>query len=132
MHLCGLRRSLGDLPKLSGVESQPQHWVLRGPWLVRGGGHTERCKEMEKGRAKTLLPVTIFFMVPQSRFSLFFLLWEMPHSQMKNLGKECGFPVQSPVTKSVNKVRTRGYSCEDFCFLLFPSQTHYCSVRHKI
>ncbi|NXD44416.1 SETBP protein, partial [Copsychus sechellarum] len=30
-------------------------------------------------------------------------------SQMKNLGRECGFPVQSPVTKSVNKVRTRGY-----------------------
>ncbi|XP_074427274.1 SET-binding protein isoform X4 [Larus michahellis] len=28
-------------------------------------------------------------------------------SQMKNLGRECGFPVQSPVTKSVNKVYDR-------------------------
>ncbi|NWV60791.1 SETBP protein, partial [Malurus elegans] len=27
--------------------------------------------------------------------------------QMKNLGRECGFPVQSPVTKSVNKVYDR-------------------------
>ncbi|KAM6105626.1 LOW QUALITY PROTEIN: SET-binding protein [Pterocles gutturalis] len=28
-------------------------------------------------------------------------------SQMKNLGRECGFPVQSPVTKPVNKVYDR-------------------------
>lgn len=33
---------------------------------------------------------------------------------MKNLGRECGFPVQSLVTKSMNKVRPRNYICEGF------------------
>lgn len=69
---------------------------------------------------------------PQSRFSLFSLLWETPQNQMKNLGRECGFVVQSPVTKSVNKVRTRHYGCEEFCFFLFPFQTHYCCVGQEI
>lgn len=44
------------------------------------------------------------------------MLWETPQNQMKNLGRECGFPVQSPVTKSVNKVRPRNYVCEGVFF----------------
>lgn len=87
-----------------------------------------------KGQSKTLDACDRFLHShPYNQGFLFFsLLWETPQSQMKNLGRECGFPVQSPVTKSVNKVRTRGYGCDDFCFLLFPFQTQLCNVGHKI
>uniref|UniRef100_A0A8C9FJB7 SET binding protein 1 n=1 Tax=Pavo cristatus TaxID=9049 RepID=A0A8C9FJB7_PAVCR len=50
--------------------------------LSRAGKNSKAAKEEDRGHSKK-------------------------KNQMKNLGRECGFPMQSPVTKSVNKVYDR-------------------------
>lgn len=86
-----------------------------------------------KGQSKTL-DVCDRFLHSQpynQGFLSFSLLWETPQSQMKNLGRECGFPVQSPVTKSVSKVRTRGHGCDDFFYSFSLSQQNFAMLDTK-
>lgn len=134
LHICvGQGEAWGALQNTLGPRVDPTMEWSEGPsWqevvvilkLVR----------KSKRQSKTMDACDCFLHThPYNQGFLFFsLLWETPQSQMKNLGRECGFPVQSPMTKSVNKVRTRCYGCGDFCFLLFPFQTQFCNVGHKI
>lgn len=85
--LAGFRRNLRAFPKRSGAKSEPRHQVLRGPQLAGGGGHTKRCNEMEEGRVKLWMLVTIFCtVVPTIKvFSFLFALGNATESD-----EECG------------------------------------------
>lgn len=132
--LCGVRGSLGALQNTAGPRGDPTLGAHRAPGGEWVAVVILRRVRKSKGQSKTLDVCDHFLHShPYNQaFLSFSLLWETPQSQMKNLGRECGFPVQSPVTKSVNKVRTRGCGCDDFCFILFSFQTQFCNVGHKI
>ena len=104
-HLCGLRRSLGDLPKLSRAKGEPQHRVLKGPRLAGGGGHAESCKEMEKGRAKLWMLMTIFCtVIPTIKvFSFLFALGNATESD-----EEFGKRVWVPCAESSDEICEQG------------------------
>lgn len=120
-YLCGLKRSLGDLPKWSGAKGEPQHWVLRGRWLAGCGTYAESCKEMEKGRAKLWMLMTIFCtVIPTIKvFSFLFALGNATESD-EEYGKRVWVPCAESSDEICEQGKNKGLRLWRFLFLPFP------------
>lgn len=121
MHLCVLRLSLGDLPKLSRAEGEPQHWVIRGPQLAGGGGHVERWNEMEKGRVRVWMLVTIFCMViPTIKVLSFLFALGYATESDEEFGKRVWVPCAESSDEICEQGKNKRLSLWRFLFLPFP------------
>lgn len=89
----------------SKTEGEPQHRVVRGPWLEGVGGHTEWCNEMEKGTEKLCMLVTIFCtVIPTIKvFSFLFALGNATGSD-----EEFGKRVWVPCAESSDEICEQG------------------------
>uniref|UniRef100_A0A8V0Y866 SET binding protein 1 n=1 Tax=Gallus gallus TaxID=9031 RepID=A0A8V0Y866_CHICK len=78
--------------------------------LSRAGKNSKAAKEEDRGHSKKkgkVIGDAKLLMSCGCRKGKNAQMKDSDQNQMKNLGRECGFPVQSPVTKSVNKVYDR-------------------------
>jgi len=96
---------LGDLPKLSGANSKPQDWIPGEHRLANDGGHAEQCNEMEKGRAKLWMLVTIFYMVIPT-IKVFSFLFALGNATEPD--EEFGKRVWVPCAESSDEIYEQG------------------------
>uniref|UniRef100_A0A8C2SY77 SET binding protein 1 n=1 Tax=Coturnix japonica TaxID=93934 RepID=A0A8C2SY77_COTJA len=78
--------------------------------LSRAGKNSKAAKEEDRGHSKKkgkVIGDAKLLMSCGCRKGKNAQMKDSDQNQMKNLGRECGFPVQSSVTKSVNKVYDR-------------------------